>query len=387
VVITGHNNTLSLKSPLGIATATNSQEYYESKGAEGEATAQSIMSSKEECHYEGKMLDFKPNGLGRMVYISRGETYNGDWWKGMRHGKGEHDYSDGRYASGHFMFDRFRKGEMNYPEGDIYEGEFKDDKKHGKGTYTWNDGSKYTGDWKNGKRDGNGTFTSSNGRVYSGDWLEDKKHGKGIIKHTSGTTYEGEWSNDKMHGKGKKVCRDYTYDGSWKEGSKHGKGKKILANGDVFSGVWSGGKIGNGLLKESSGAVYKQVYNNGDLVSSKRCVSSQILDMIDGSPSKRPRTGGEAAIGVHVLSKRDVECPICFHRFSTEVDQHKPVLGLCNCANVCCHGCVLMRPVVGGWVKCMICEKDAFRPNEPKYDRRLMDMLSALVPVVSLTKK
>jgi len=35
-------NTLSLKSPLGIATTTNSQEYYESKEAEGEATVAQV---------------------------------------------------------------------------------------------------------------------------------------------------------------------------------------------------------------------------------------------------------------------------------------------------------------------------------------------------------
>jgi hypothetical protein len=32
--------------------------------------------------------------------------------------------------------------------GDVYEGEFKADKRHGKGTYTYFSGDVYTGDWE-----------------------------------------------------------------------------------------------------------------------------------------------------------------------------------------------------------------------------------------------
>ena len=32
--------------------------------------------------------------------------------------------------------------------GDVYEGSFKDDKRHGKGTYTYFSGDVYTGDWE-----------------------------------------------------------------------------------------------------------------------------------------------------------------------------------------------------------------------------------------------
>ena len=45
-----------------------------------------------------------------------------------------------------------------------YVGQYKDGKKHGKGTYTWFDGGKYEGSWKNGVR-WNGTSYDKNGNI------------------------------------------------------------------------------------------------------------------------------------------------------------------------------------------------------------------------------
>jgi hypothetical protein len=41
--------------------------------------------------------------------------------------------------------------------------------------YTWSDGRKYEGEWKNNKMHGKGTFTWSDGRKYVGEYIEDKK--------------------------------------------------------------------------------------------------------------------------------------------------------------------------------------------------------------------
>lgn len=40
------------------------------------------------------------------------------------------------------------KGKMTWPDGRVYEGEYKLDKKHGYGEYTFTDGRKYQGYWK-----------------------------------------------------------------------------------------------------------------------------------------------------------------------------------------------------------------------------------------------
>ena len=45
-----------------------------------------------------------------------------------------------------------------YKSGDKYEGDFKDDKKNGKGIYYFKNGNKYEGQFKNNFREGKGIF-------------------------------------------------------------------------------------------------------------------------------------------------------------------------------------------------------------------------------------
>ncbi len=50
------------------------------------------------------------------------------------------------------------KGVFKWPDGRVYNGEYKNDKKDGYGEFSWNDGRKYKGYWKDGKQNGNGNF-------------------------------------------------------------------------------------------------------------------------------------------------------------------------------------------------------------------------------------
>lgn len=43
------------------------------------------------------------------------------------------------------------KGRLIHSDGDVYEGEWLNDKAHGKGTYIHMDGARYTGDWREDK--------------------------------------------------------------------------------------------------------------------------------------------------------------------------------------------------------------------------------------------
>ena len=45
-----------------------------------------------------------------------------------------------------------------YKDGGVYIGNYKDDRRHGQGTFTWKDGTKYIGQWTNGKMNGIGTY-------------------------------------------------------------------------------------------------------------------------------------------------------------------------------------------------------------------------------------
>jgi hypothetical protein len=63
---------------------------------------------------------------------------------------------------------------MIYANGDIYEGAWKNDLKHGYGILEKKTGDKYYGYWNNGLKEGQGYYYySSTGKIYLGEWHED----------------------------------------------------------------------------------------------------------------------------------------------------------------------------------------------------------------------
>ena len=57
---------------------------------------------------------------------------------------------------------------FRWASGNVYDGEFKDDERHGKGIMTWTDGSQYNGDWFRGIQHGYGTITFPDGSQKEG---------------------------------------------------------------------------------------------------------------------------------------------------------------------------------------------------------------------------
>ncbi len=67
------------------------------------------------------------NGKGRLIHVD-GDVYEGDWVDNKAEGKG--------------LFINFSE---KYGEGARYEGQWHNDQQNGKGTETWPDGSCYRG--------------------------------------------------------------------------------------------------------------------------------------------------------------------------------------------------------------------------------------------------
>ena len=84
------------------------------------------------------------------------------------------------------------KGEW---EGDKYVGEWKDNKRHGIGTYTFANGDKYVEEFNNNQKTGEGTCTYANGDKYVGEWKDGKSHGKGTFTLSDGGILEGLFEN------------------------------------------------------------------------------------------------------------------------------------------------------------------------------------------------
>ena len=66
---------------------------------------------------------------------------------------------------------------------------------------------------------GHGAYvTASDGR-YEGDWKDDKWHGRGVWEFANGSKYEGEFRDGGICGRGVFVLANGNkYDGEWKDG-------------------------------------------------------------------------------------------------------------------------------------------------------------------------
>ena len=72
------------------------------------------------------------------------------------------------------------------------------DMSNGRMIVKWRNGNVYEGNFKNNKKHGYGVFKFSNGDVYEGNWINGLEHGYGVYTWSDGDVYEGNWSNGQM---------------------------------------------------------------------------------------------------------------------------------------------------------------------------------------------
>lgn len=83
-----------------------------------------------------------------------------------------------------------------------YKGEYKNGLRNGKGEYNFRDGRKQTGTWKNDTLNGPGVFYDFNEKSFSGEWKDGKKDGTFYVKQAGSPTVETYWEQDKPIQKG-----------------------------------------------------------------------------------------------------------------------------------------------------------------------------------------
>ncbi|KAF7205120.1 radial spoke head 1 homolog [Nothobranchius furzeri] len=140
---------------------------------------------------------------------------------------------DGRYEG-----DRNEEGERHgfgkafFPNGDMYEGDYKNGMRHGQGTYRFCNGARYIGGYYQNRKHEQGVFYYPDGSKYEGSWLEDLRHGHGIYTYPNGDTYVGEWQSNKRHGQGLYHYKDtgVKYTGTWVNGSMELIGEYVFPN-------------------------------------------------------------------------------------------------------------------------------------------------------------
>jgi hypothetical protein len=174
-------------------------------------------------------------------------------------------YGDTSYING--FYQKNGKGKMIYFNGDIYEGEWLNDKKNGKGILFFFDLSTYDGSFKDDIINGYGTYKTIQNETYSGMWENGFKHGKGRITYSDGDSYDGMWVNNNRHGKGRYEKKNgEMYVGDWKNNEKDGNGKYLTSNGNRYDGIWKNNIFWDGFigeLKFKNGDVFSGNFSNG----------------------------------------------------------------------------------------------------------------------------
>lgn len=137
-----------------------------------------MIKSKYTPQYSGGIVDGKKDGYGVLI-MPNGDKYEGEWKNDLQNGKGT----------------------FTYANGDIYEGQWVNGNREGSGTFTWADGRKYVGAWKNDQRNGKGLYTWPSGDRYEGDFKDGQLNGRGVYTYANGKVMEGTWQNDTYVGK------------------------------------------------------------------------------------------------------------------------------------------------------------------------------------------
>jgi hypothetical protein len=146
---------------------------------------------------------------------------------------------------------------MRYENGDVYIGNWNDDKKNGMGTLKYRNGDVYVGNWNDDKKDGRGRldYITPEGTYREGAWKDDQFVNGTRVDETSKDSnelyeYTGPFKDGYPHGKGRMITNNQIYTGDLNEGKAHGKG--ILYNQKLnivyFGDFKEGKKHGTGCI-------------------------------------------------------------------------------------------------------------------------------------------
>ena len=181
---------------------------------------------------------------------------------------------------------RHGKGTQYYANGDVYNGQFVENKRVGKAQLRSKDVSQYIGQFINDEADGHGLYTDTKGNRYqtkgqkdtddkedeTGHFLKGKLYGKGEIKLINGNTYNGHFKGSLREGYGEMTyimahesdheSQGGVYKGNWKRDNREGDGVMKYDDGSKFTGIWHSDTKHYGAYELHSGAIYTGYFKN-----------------------------------------------------------------------------------------------------------------------------
>lgn len=198
---------------------------------------------------EGQSKEGLINGKGVCVFPS-GNRYEGELRDSKRQGRGTFTFTNGTRCEGEFRNDLLNgRGVCIFPSGNRYEGDFRDNRREGRGVFTYQDGTRCEGDFLNNALTGMGVCTFPNRNRYEGAFQNNRKQGRGTFIFANGTRCEGEFRNDLLNGFGQCLFPNGNrYEGEFRDGRQNGRGTYLFSDGTRVDGTWREGRYisGNG---------------------------------------------------------------------------------------------------------------------------------------------
>jgi hypothetical protein len=267
----------------------------------------SSASQNKNEQYFGKILGSKPHGQGLMYFENEGffdgiwrygkkvkgrlytpnESYEGGFENDMFNGHGVITTPESRFEG------EFEKGEfcgygsMRHFDGELHEGQYRDNCKNGVGITYKRNGDKYEGEYINDRLSGPVKITyQDSGDQYEGEirsvvvgggnGVVAQKHGKGTLRFESGDVYEGKFVAGKRADKQgvMRYVNGDRYEGEWKEDVRSGQGTMYYASGNRYVGSWANDqKHGKGTTHYASGNKYEAEWVNGECAKTGKFIS------------------------------------------------------------------------------------------------------------------
>jgi len=199
-------------------------------------------------YYKGEFTNEKgfrkANGKGRAIL--NGNIAEGNWKDNRLDGYGSYEIKTVSKYIGQFKNGQFcGQGSITYNNNSKYVGEWKDSKFDGKGTMTFANGAKYVGEWKDNKVTESGSFYTPDGVKHRIEWKDDKAKEKGYIIYIKNPKNSEKFilKDNKFTGNGTIVnLYGDVYTGEIKDGNTSGQGIKIYRDGSEYIGQWKNDK-------------------------------------------------------------------------------------------------------------------------------------------------
>ena len=225
--------------------------------------------------FSGRYIIYSSKGFGK-EYNGKDDylLYEGEFLNGKRHGKGKE-----------YQYDRYIMPTEYDDEKIIFDGEYRNGKRNGYGKKLFFGKIIFEGTYLNGKRHGKGKKYSPDGHIiFDGEYFNNKEwigsrfddegniiyklnndiNGKGKEYDNGKLKFEGEYLNGKRHGYGKEYSYigEITFEGEYLNDKRNGKGKEFWDGLKIFEGEYLNDLRWAGNWFDDNGNIKDKLNNN-----------------------------------------------------------------------------------------------------------------------------